>query len=118
MAGWRSCLSGLQRQAEVKLPLEQTYLLHISTPYKSPQDTDQPGTEVVMASESQSTPGRTPIVPVEQFVKSLSESGLLPAEEIPSLLAKSSDAQRQNTRQLAPELVRQQKLTPSQAVML
>ena len=51
-------------------------------------------------------------------MKSLSESGLVPAGEVKALLAKVPQPKRQDTRQLAQELVRQGNLTRYQATML
>jgi serine/threonine protein kinase len=55
------------------------------------------------------------MVSVEQFLKGLSESGLLPADEVRALAQRHVQG---DARALAQELVKQQKLTPYQASML
>jgi serine/threonine protein kinase len=55
------------------------------------------------------------MVSVEQFLKGLSESGLLPADEVLALTQRPAQG---DARALAQELVKQQKLTAYQALML
>jgi serine/threonine protein kinase len=57
-------------------------------------------------------------VTVEQFSRSLTESGLLSAEEVKSLTERIPPNQRQDCRSFAQELIKQQKLTKYQAAML
>src|SRR5271166_5805300 len=57
-------------------------------------------------------------VPVEQFLKYLLESGLLPADEIQGIAAKVLPDQRKDCRPVVQQLVQDGKLTKYQAVML
>ncbi|MBL8796961.1 MAG: protein kinase [Planctomycetia bacterium] len=63
----------------------------------------------------QPSPAAADMVPVEQFLKGLGESGLLPAADVRALAQRYAQG---DARALAQELIRQQKLTPYQASML
>lgn len=67
--------------------------------------------------ESPTTPRTvpTPTVSVDQFVKHLLDSGLLPAEEVKALNARIPAGQRADARPLVHELVKAGKLTTFQA---
>lgn len=67
--------------------------------------------------ESPTTPRTvpTPTVAVDQFVKYLLDSGLLPAEEVKALNARIPAGQRADARPLVHELVKAGKLTTYQA---
>lgn len=54
----------------------------------------------------------------DQFLRLLADSGLVPGEEVKTLTARLSPRQRQDTRQIAQELVKLDKLTRYQAAML
>ncbi len=70
------------------------------------------------APPGQASPASADFVPVQQFIGSLSASELLAAEEVQAFLAGLEPAQRQDTRLLAQELVKQGQLTRYQAQML
>jgi len=70
------------------------------------------------ASVSQASPAAGDVIPVQQFVQYLSDSALFSADEVKALLAGVQPPQREDTRQLALELVKQGKLTRFQAQML
>jgi len=57
-------------------------------------------------------------VSLDEFVKCLSESELLPAEEVRTLVKRVPAAQRRDAAAFAQELIHQQKLTRYQAAML
>jgi serine/threonine protein kinase len=63
---------------------------------------------------SSSADGVTP----EQFLKNLGESGLLAADEVKAVVARTLAATRQDAKQLAAEFVKQGKLTRYQATMI
>jgi serine/threonine protein kinase len=65
------------------------------------------------------SPGQTStFVSVDQFIKGLIDSGLLPAEEARPLAARVPPTQKDDCRPLAKELVEAKKLTWYQAMML
>ncbi len=70
------------------------------------------------APPSPASPPSADLVPVQQFIKSLSECELFPAEEVQAWLADLEPAQGQDTRLLAQTLVKQGRLTRYQAQML
>lgn len=61
---------------------------------------------------------RTGAASADQFLKCLNESGLLPAADLNAVLAGLSNTGRLDARTLAGELLRRQKLTRYQAMML
>lgn len=69
-----------------------------------------------MESPNQTAP--TEAVSVDQFVKLLLDTGLLPADEVRAFASAIPVAQRQDARPLAQELMKQGKLTKYQASML
>lgn len=64
------------------------------------------------------SPAADETVSVEQFLKLLSESGLLSTDEVKTVVAGVPEPSRSNARSLSQELIRQQRLTPYQASML
>jgi Leucine-rich repeat (LRR) protein/tRNA A-37 threonylcarbamoyl transferase component Bud32 len=70
------------------------------------------------APTSQISQAGADLVSVQQFVQYLSDSNLFSADEVKAFLAGVQPSQRQDTRLLAQELVKQGKLTRFQAQML
>jgi serine/threonine protein kinase len=69
-------------------------------------------------STPRSGPGKTPPVPVNVFLKSVVDNGLLEADELKYLVANLPSAPRLDAASLAGELVRRGKLTRFQATHL
>ncbi|MGE3806090.1 MAG: serine/threonine-protein kinase, partial [Gemmataceae bacterium] len=71
-----------------------------------------------MASPQDPAAPPAQVVPIQQFLKALNESGLLNADDAKTALAAVPEAVKKDTKQLAQELIKQGKLTRYQAAML